>query len=79
MSAGWLASLAKMHLHRSLVVGFFCASFMYLLSVRYTPAEYRYVGYIPTEEHSPPAVELKTWLAQDCIFNAWLSLASNVS
>lgn len=38
---------------------------MYLLSVRYTPNEYRYVGYIPTEERSPPAVELKTWLEQD--------------
>lgn len=42
---------------------------MYLLPVRYTPNEYRYVRYIPTEEPSPPAVELKTWLAQDYILS----------
>lgn len=67
--------MAKMHLHRSI---FFYVSIMYL-SVRYTPNEYRSVGYIPTEQHSPSAVEMKTWLAQDCALNACLSPASNIS
>lgn len=67
MSTGWLASLAKTHLHRSI---FFYTSIMYLLSLRYSPNEYRYVGYIPTEEHAPPpTIKLKTWLAQDYILS----------
>lgn len=40
---------------------------MYLLSVRNIPAEYRFVGYIPTEELTAPAAKLKTWFIQDCV------------
>lgn len=39
---------------------------MYLLSVRNIPAEYRFVGCIPTEL-TAPAAKLKTWFVQDCV------------
>lgn len=37
-------------------VFFFAAFIMYLLSVICTPKEYRSIGYIPKEEHSPSTV-----------------------
>lgn len=61
-------------------VFFFYASIMYLLAVRYTPNEYRYVGYIPTKEHSSPCSQVENLLSTGlCTFNAWLSPASNIS